>query len=287
MKKKLLFLLPLLLILVTGCDKEMKCPGGFVLEGTKCVHEVERFEAEITYSCDEGAELTENNTCVRTVVKEATTSESCQEGLTLENGYCVGTLKESPVDAYKCNSGEELKGTKCIKSTVDNNALTATPGCPIDYDYIDGKCLANPRNPMGNNPGDCDWENNDYTNCHCESGDYYRTSDHYCYSEAKVGWMYECAEGTVLKNNKCYKQTETAATPYKKCNSGYTLSGNECVKNVKEKLGKTLVCEQDFTLNGQFCEKVEEVPAIPNYNCPDGYEVIDSSCVKRDIIEAE
>lgn len=114
MRKKVLFLLPILLIVLTGCTK--KCPEGFTQEDNKCVREIERFEAQVSYECDEDTVLDGTN-CIRDIFKEPTETTGCKEGLTLENGYCVGTLKESPVDAYKCNNGEELKGNKCIKYT--------------------------------------------------------------------------------------------------------------------------------------------------------------------------
>ena len=155
----------------------------------------------------------------------------------------------------------------------------------MDYDYLDGKCLANARPPMGANPGDCDWENQDYTNCICGTGDYYRSSDHFCYSTAKVGWMYECAAGTTLKNDKCYRETETDATPAKTCKTGYTLNGDTCTKTVKEKVGKSLSCESGYELRTDDCMKIEATPVKVEYHCPDDYIQDEASCVKLDIVD--
>ena len=286
MRKIMLILVPILFILVTGCDKDLKCPGGFSLEGTKCVHEVERFVGEVTYSCDEGAELTENNTCVRTIVKEAILSESCQEGLTLDNGYCVGTLKESPVDAYKCNSGNyNSKTGKCdVLTYVSKVSKTCKEENDIPLD--NGKCAAaHPGAHSYGEPGEVD----PATECCC--GDTFK--DGWCYSLPNGNYdaTLTCPSGSKYttgdKGKACYTELTTAATLYKKCSTGYTLNDNECTKNVKEKLGKTLTCEVGFTLNNKSCEKVEEEPAKTNINCPEDFEIIDNNCVKRDIIDAE
>lgn len=277
MRKKCLFFLPLLLVLLTGCEK--KCPDGFTMDGNKCIREIERFEAEAVYDCEEDTIL-EGINCVRNIFVEPSEGTGCEDGLTLENGYCVGTLKESPVDAYKCNSGEELKGNKCIKSTVDNAALTKTGKCQTGYTYEDGACWSGQKMPMG-----CDWEHGDYNGCFCAGGDKYK--DGWCYEKKTAEYDYKCANGTVLKNNKCYQQTESNATSYKKCNSGYTLNGNECTKAVKEKAGKVLNCEDGYTLEGNQCKKVETTPARVTYSCSNGYEVIDKYCVKREVKEVE
>ena len=277
--KRILLILFLLLI-VCGCKKKEKCPEGYNEENNKCVKEIERFEAEVSYYCDPDT-TTEGETCLRQIVVPAEEVTGCKDGLTEENGYCVGTLTEPQVDAYKCNSGETLRGNKCVKSTVDDSALTKTPKCQNGFTYENGYCWSGPKPPMGDD-GKCDWEHGDYTDCYCDGGDQLR-SDHKCYEKKNPEYDYSCASGTNLKNNKCYKETETDATSYKKCNSGYTLKDNVCTKQVKEKVSKVLSCPADYTLNDNNCEKMEVEPAVPNYHCPDDYDLVEKSCVKLDI----
>ena len=283
MRKKCLFFLPLLLVLLTGCEK--KCPDGFTMDGNKCIREIERFEAEAVYDCEEDTIL-EGINCVRNIFVEPSEGTGCEDGLTLENGYCVGTLKESPVDAYKCNIG--TYNSKTGKCDVLTYVSKVNASCKEENDIVldNGKCAAaHPGAHSYGEPGEVD----PATECCC--GDTFKNG--WCYSLPNGNYdaTLTCPNGSKYtsgdKGKACYKESTSDATSYKKCNSGYTLSGNECTKSVKEKVGKVLTCESEFTLEDNQCKKIEVTPAKVNYNCPSDYEVVDKYCVKREVKEVE
>ncbi len=283
MKKMLLILL--LLLVVCGCKKKLKCPEGYNEENNKCVKEVERFEGEISYICDDNT-IPDGENCIREIIVPAEEVVGCKEGLVEENGNCVGTLKEAATDAYKCSSGKYNSSTG--KCDVVTYVSKATKTCKEENDIAldNGKCAAaHPGAHSYGEPGEVD----PATECCC--GDTFRNG--WCYSlpngnyDATITCPTDSKYTSGDKGKACYKESTIDATPYKKCNSGYTLNGNECTKTVKEKASKVYKCEADYTLNDKNCEKTEIEEARKEYNCPDNYEKEGNYCIKRDIRDME
>ena len=283
MKKVLLILL--LLLVVCGCKKKPKCPEGYNEENNKCVMEIERIEAEVSYYCDPDTQIDGEN-CLREITIPAEEKTGCKEGLTEENGNCVGTLKESATDAYKCNNGKY--NSKTGKCDVVTYVSKATKTCNTEEDIVldNGKCAAaHPGAHSYGEPGEVD----PATECCC--GDTFRNG--WCYSlpDGNYDANITCPNGSTYtsgdKGKACYSESTEDAVSYKKCNTGYTLNGNECTKSVKEKPSKVYSCESGYTLNDKICEKTEATPAVANYHCPDDYEKVDNYCIKRDIRDME
>ena len=58
MKKSSIFLLAgLFVLMLTGCEKEAKCPDTYELEGGVCIKEIDHDDAKEVLKCEEGYAL--------------------------------------------------------------------------------------------------------------------------------------------------------------------------------------------------------------------------------------
>lgn len=148
----------------------------------------------------------------------------------------------------------------------------------------EGSCWKGPRPPISDN---CDVYEHIYDGCKCDAPDTLGP-DYFCYQYHKsVSYDYKCADGTVLKNNKCYDETTVDAESYKTCESGFTLKGTECVKEVNKKAETVKKCETGFELKDNKCIKETREPATKEYECDPGFEYKNELCRKYERVEAK
>lgn len=274
MKKKLIFLSIFLLFVTIGCskEKELKCPDEFILDGTICIKEIEHKEPDEVKYCPEGFELTEE-ICIKQEEETVKEKYECEEGLTVTGDKCTGTLKKTLETRYRCNVGT-VKDDKCIISTEKSEALTKVAKCESGWNLENNKCLQGTMPPMG-----CDWENQDYNGCFCEGSDVLG-NDSFCHKYKAPTYTYTCAEGTVLKNNKCYEESSNPAESYRTCPPNYEEKNNECIRNVNTSAKKVTYCSDGFELKNNKCLKETKEEIKVKYECSEGYEYKDNLCRK-------
>ncbi len=278
MKKTLAILLIVIsLFCLTGCSD---CPDGYEQDGDICRKEVDHLDAEEIIKCEDTYELIEGS-CYKKEEQAVQTKYGCEDGLTLSGDTCTGTLTKNVKTIYTCTTGT-VEGDKCVTLTERPDALTKTATCPDNYEMKDGSCWWGARPPISDN---CDVYEHIYDGCKCDAPDTLGP-DYFCYQgHTAATYNYQCANGTVLKNNKCYEESKTNATATQGCDNDYTLEGNKCVKKVNQKASNIKYCEDGFELQENICVKEETIEPIKEYKCPDEYDYKDNLCRKYATIE--
>ena len=135
------FIIPLLLLTITGCGKkELVCLNGYTLneKDETCERTVEK-DAKSVYHCEGSNETLDGNQCRKVEMTEATASLKCRDGYEFFDGMCIreGTVNDfkkcnsdstyssqldecfskiEPITTYSCEVGQ-LEGSTCASIT--------------------------------------------------------------------------------------------------------------------------------------------------------------------------
>lgn len=284
----LLIILVIVILGVVSCSLNKKCDDGYINKNGTCVKGY--------YYCDAGYSLNADNKCQKTTESiEAKVSYECPKNYTLNGDVCVSNEVKEPHFVYKCADGFTLKGTKCEK--VETADAIITYECPSGYVAAGDQCVTinnisatekytcsgngvlngnvcnyqeSPTYGYGMMPK-CSKGNYNYRSRVCEYSEnatkVYECPNDYvlvgnqCSKNTSVKGTpkYVCADGTTLRNNKCYGTISTDAVGMYECPAGYIANGLTCIQENLPAPTKKYSCSKVYTLNGDQCEKYEIV----------------------------
>ena len=260
------------------------CDSGYLLDGNRCIKEIERKKAKSGDICPNGY-LEYEGVCYEERPIDHTDKLLCRDEFSLDGDKCVRKVSENATAVkFSCSSGTEMtryeagftdknSGDANDKVCVDlSNATHPVSPCEThdgtEYTMAGGKCYWHrapviaagcPGKSLVN--GEC-WD--DASGIYiCEGyrdGKRYSSRDEYCENSIKVipptVSEYKCSSGFKLEGDKCFK--DEIEDPFYEgiCPGGYTTVYNDrCInlnKSIKKEKG--LVCEYaNSALKGDEC----------------------------------
>jgi hypothetical protein len=269
------------------------CPEGYILDGSRCLKEVERINASKGDVCPRNY-YEYKGKCYEEVPIEHTDKLTCNKEFKLVDNKCVRTITMNAIAAKtECKSGTEMTRYKAgltSKNAGDANEKvcvdTSHATHPIspcethdgtEYTVVGGKCYWH-RAPViaSGCPGKIQvngmcWD--DASNILiCEGnrdGKQYSSRSDYCEGSIKMVQPsvteYKCEEGFTLKGTKCTKEEKEDAFNILECPNGYTQVNNDrCINtnNIKAKEDGYKCPDDRMRLKGTSCITYEEIEAI-------------------------
>ena len=269
------------------------CDDGYILDGSRCLKEIERLSASNGEVCPRGY-LEYEGKCYDETPSMENDNLYCNEEFTLENDKCKRTLTIDAETNYTCNEGELMRASDAKLPVQGNDDKMycvdkSTGQAPIlrclynpGHIMIGGKCYNGPAPTInGGCPngdtlvnGSC-YSLDDEDQWQCPNGGIYHKSqnsvpelcpDTLKYTEAIVTG-YSCPDNYALSGTKCVQDEIEDAQRERVCPNGYTLVNNDRCINYNKTTQKEngFVCEgENAKLKGNMCIIYEAVEAKHN-----------------------
>ena len=267
------------------------CDNGYILDGARCLKEIDRKEASTGEVCP-SEYIEENGKCYKESGIIDGDKLVCPEHRTLEGNVCIYERVENAIPTkYTCSKGEaktRLEAGLTNKDSGDANDIVCVdlsnathPVSPCEatdgteHMTSGGKCYWHRAPVIASGcpgkiqVGDSCWD--DATGIYiCQGvndGMTYKSKSEYCKGSVKyldpTVSEYKCNEGTV-SGNKCIIKTEEEAFKERICKDGFTKTKEDKCINYNDVVSKEqgFVCEGDNTrLKGNTCIIYEIVDA--------------------------
>ena len=271
------------------CDKD------YTLEGSWCLKEIGRTEAEPGKICQEGY-YEYNDKCYEETAIIEKDNLTCREDFKLNDTECtrIMTIDATPTK-YTCEKGE-------AKTMLELGLTNADAGNANDVVCVDYSNATHPVSPCelpANDPtertfsgGKCYWHKapiiaegcpgkiqvngfcwDDASNIHIcagyRDGKQYKSKSEYC--EHSINYLkptvteYSCPKDYTLNGNKCEKEEKEDAMHERTCPSNYTLINNDKCINYNKTSEK---------VDGYICNK-------------ENTKLKDKTCIIYDMVEAK
>ena len=271
-------------------ERGVYCDEGYTLEGSFCLKEINRINAEIGDICPEGYDEYEGK-CYEKAEGITTDEYRCHRGLTLTNdNKCTGIEQIEGTPNFKCNAGEPIRRDRLSNPSFReagdpdeylcedrSNAEYPTERCyKQEHAIINGKCGMGPK-PLLPTPTGCAGDDVNYNGgCYdltpdepyiCPNGDRYDTNTELCpdtFTYTKATGNYTCPADYTLNGSKCERAVTEPASFKKLCPEGYILlDSDNCINPNKttDHIKGSICNERDSRLSGNMCIIYEVIEA--------------------------